>query len=269
MLLAIDIGNTNVVLACAEVGRNLFEDRPPIWRLETDADKNSADYAAAIRDLLGANRCAAVTGAIVASVVPALSTVICDAVASATGHMPLLVGDDGVDLGIDINIDEPEQAGADRLVNAVGAQAHHQLPSIVLDFGTATTLDLVGADGAYEGGIIAPGVALSIDALEAAAARLPRLALREFGADLPILGKNTVSAMESGIFWGYVSMIEGLLARLRADYGDVSMIATGGLAGLFSAHLPGINAVDPDLTVKGLFEIYARNSSAAARAQDG
>ena len=269
MLLAIDIGNTNVVLACAEVGRNLFEDRPPIWRLETDADKNSADYAAAIRDLLGANRCAAVTGAIVASVVPALSTVICDAVASATGHVPLLVGDDGVDLGIDINIDEPEQAGADRLVNAVGAQAHHQLPAIVLDFGTATTLDLVGADGAYEGGIIAPGVALSIDALEAAAARLPRLALREFGADLPILGKNTVSAMESGIFWGYVSMIEGLLARLRADYGDVSMIATGGLAGLFSAHLPGINAVDPDLTVKGLFEIYARNSSAAVRAQDG
>ena len=269
MLLAIDIGNTNVVLACAEVGRNLFEDRPPIWRLETDADKNSADYAAAIRDLLGADRCAAVTGAIVASVVPALSTVICDAVASATGHVPLLVGDDGVDLGIDINIDEPEQAGADRLVNAVGAQAHHQLPAIVLDFGTATTLDLVGADGAYEGGIIAPGVALSIDALEAAAAQLPRLDLREFGADLPILGKNTVSAMESGIFWGYVSMIEGLLARLRADYGDVSMIATGGLAGLFSAHLPGINAVDPDLTVKGLFEIYARNSSAAARAQDG
>ena len=269
MLLAIDIGNTNVVLACAEVGRNLFEDRPPIWRLETDADKNSADYAAAIRDLLGADRCAAVTGAIVASVVPALSTVICDAVASATGHVPLLVGDDGVDLGIDINIDEPEQAGADRLVNAVGAQAHHQLPAIVLDFGTATTLDLVGADGAYEGGIIAPGVALSIDALEAAAAQLPRLALRKFGADLPILGKNTVSAMESGIFWGYVSMIEGLLARLRADYGDVSMIATGGLAGLFSAHLPGINAVDPDLTVKGLFEIYARNSSAAARAQDG
>ena len=269
MLLAIDIGNTNVVLACAEVGRNLFEDRPPIWRLETDADKNSADYAAAIRDLLGANRCAAVTGAIVASVVPALSTVICDAVASATGHVPLLVGDDGVDLGIDINIDEPEQAGADRLVNAVGAQAHHQLPAIVLDFGTATTLDLVGADGAYEGGIIAPGVALSIDALEATAAQLPRLALREFGADLPILGKNTVSAMESGIFWGYVSMIEGLLARLRADYGDVSMIATGGLAGLFSAHLPGINAVDPDLTVKGLFEIYARNSSAATRAQDG
>lgn len=269
MLLAIDIGNTNVVLACVEVGRNLFEDRPPIWRLETDAEKNSADYAAAIRDLLGANRCAAVTGAIVASVVPALSTVICDAVASATGHVPLLVGDDGVDLGIDINIDEPEQAGADRLVNAVGAQAHHQLPAIVLDFGTATTLDLVGADGAYEGGIIAPGVALSIDALEATAAQLPRLALREFGADLPILGKNTVSAMESGIFWGYVSMIEGLLARLRADYGDVSMIATGGLAGLFSAHLPGINAVDPDLTVKGLFEIYARNSSAAARAQDG
>ena len=221
MLLAIDIGNTNVVLACTGADLAASSDRPPIWRLETDAGKDSTDYASAIRDLLGADRCTAVTGAIIASVVPALTTVIRDAVAIATGHVPLLVGDEGVDLGIDINIDEPAQAGADRLVNAVGAQAHHQLPAIVLDFGTATTLDLVGVDGAYEGGIIAPGVALSIDALEAAAAQLPRLALREFGADLPILGKNTVSAMESGIFWGYVSMIEGLLARLRADYGDV------------------------------------------------
>ena len=104
-------------------------------------------------------------------------------------------------------------------MNAVGAQAHHKLPAIILDFGTATTLDLVAADGAYEGGIIAPGVALSIDALEAAAAQLPRLKLRPFDADLPILGKNTVSAMESGVFWGYVSMIEGLLTRLRAEYG--------------------------------------------------
>ena len=173
-----------------------------------------------------------------------------------------MVGEASVELGIGVNIDVPAQAGADRLVNAVGAMASHELPAILLDFGTATTLDLVAADGTYEGGIIAPGVSLSIEALERAAAQLPRLELRPFGADLPVLGKNTVAAMETGVFWGYVGMIEGLLRRLRDEQGggkDIPAIATGGLAGLFAEHLSGITAVDPDLTVRGLFEIYARN----------
>ena len=140
--------------------------------------------------------------------------------------------------------------------------ASHSLPAIILDFGTATTLDLIAADGSYEGGIIAPGVNLSVDALERAAAQLPRLEVRPWADDLPILGKNTVSAMESGVFWGYVSMIDGLLTRLRGRYGkSLPAIATGGLASLFAVHVPGITMVDPDLTVKGLVEIHARNSA--------
>mgnify|MGYP001468449608 CR=1 FL=1 len=174
----------------------------------------------------------------------------------------MVVGSADVDLGIKVNIDQPEQAGADRLVNAVGAKANHSLPAIILDFGTATTLDLIAADGSYEGGIIAPGVNLSIDALERAVAQLPRLEVRPWANNLPILGKNTVSAMESGVFWGYVSMIDGLLIRLRGQYGkSLPAIATGGLASLFAAHLPSITKVDSDLTVKGLVEIYAQNSA--------
>ena len=269
MLLAIDIGNTNIVLACDESGGAVSDGATESWRIETGTGKDARVCAQAMRTAIGEKRCGEISGAIIASVVPAVTANVRHAVYELTGVTPLVIGDDGVDLGIKVNIDQPSQAGADRLVNAVGAQAYHKLPAIILDFGTATTLDLVAADGAYEGGIIAPGVALSIDALEAAAAQLPRLKLRPFDADLPILGKNTVSAMESGVFWGYVSMIEGLLTRLRAEYGDVSMIATGGLAGLFAQHLSSISAVDSDLTVKGLFEIYARNSIAASGARNG
>ena len=258
MLLAIDVGNTNLVLALGDVEDGVRE----VWRIRTDAICDAATCAALMRSQMGP----ALDGAshsIVASVVPAVTPHVVAALQSVTGTMPLIVGTPGVELGIDVNIDRPEQAGADRLVNAVGARAHHNLPAIVLDFGTATTLDLVGVDGAYEGGIIAPGVALSIDALERAAAQLPRLELHSFEADLPILGKNTVAAMESGVFWGYVSMIDGLMSRLRAAHAgpgdDMQAIMTGGLAGLFARHLAGPVIVDSDLTVKGLFEIFARN----------
>lgn len=271
MLLAIDIGNSNIVFACAHAS-DLAEDRPDqvqTWRIETNIGEDAAAFAEVMRTALGDDRCHAISGAIIASVVPAMTPGVKEGVRIVADVVPLVVGDPNVDLGIRVNIDQPSQAGADRLVNAVGAQVHHSLPAIILDFGTATTLDLIAEDGAYEGGIIAPGVALSIEALDAAAAQLPRLALRPFGSDLPILGKNTVTAMESGIFWGYVSMIEGLLARLRARYGDVSLVATGGLAELFVQHLSSKPTVDADLTVKGLFEIYARNSIAAGGARNG
>jgi type III pantothenate kinase len=258
MLLAIDVGNTNLVLALGRVGDGISD----VWRIRTDAISDAGTCGALMRATLGPALDDA-TDAIVASVVPDVTPHVVDALGSLTGKPPLVVGAPGVELGIDVNIDRPEQAGADRLVNAVGAKAHHTLPAIVLDFGTATTLDLVAADGAYEGGVIAPGVALSIESLERAAAQLPRLELRTFEADLPILGKNTVAAMESGVFWGYVSMIDGLLSRLRAAHAgpDYKMraIMTGGLAGLFADHLAGPVIVDADLTVKGLFEIFARN----------
>ena len=257
MLLVIDVGNTNLVLACGEADGEIRA----VWRIHTDAVSDAATCIDLMRTTIG-TAIDEVTGAIIASVVPDVTPHVVGALTDLTGTPPLIVGAPDVELGIDVNIDRPEQAGADRLVNAVGAKAHHVLPAIILDFGTATTLDLVGADGAYEGGIIAPGVALSIDSLARAAAQLPRLELRQFDADLPILGKNTIAAMESGVFWGYVSMIDGLLSRLRARHGtgdNMQAILTGGLAGLFADHLVGPVSIDADLTVKGLFAIYARN----------
>jgi len=259
MLLAIDVGNTNLVLA---LGSERYDGRAEAgYRIETASVTDTGSCEAAIRRVLG-DLVEEIADAVIASVVPAVTPFLAEAVTRIIGTAPLVVGEAGVELGIGVNIDVPAQAGADRLVNAVGAMVSHELPAILLDFGTATTLDLVAADGTYEGGIIAPGVALSIEALERAAAQLPRLELRPFDADLPILGKNTVAAMETGVFWGYVGMIEGLLSRLRDEQGggkEIPAIATGGLAGLFAEHLPGITAVDPDLTVRGLFEIYARN----------
>ncbi len=261
MILAIDVGNTNLVLALGSEAGSVDS----VWRISTDAVTSADACSKAIRKTLG-TKLEEVDNSVIASVVPAITRHVATAMEGVTGRAPLVIGESGVDLGIAVNIDRPEQAGADRVVNAVGAQVHHQLPAVILDFGTATTLDLVGADGAYEGGIIAPGVALSIEALERAAAQLPKLELRAFGDDLPVLGKNTVAAMESGVFWGYVSMIEGLLARLRsADApasADMPAIVTGGLAPLFARHLAGAVMVDQDLTVKGLLAIFARNTEA-------
>ena len=250
MLLAIDVGNTNFVLALgSETDGGLAEAG---YRIETATVTDAGSCEAAIRHLLG-DLVGEIDDAVIASVVPAVTPVLAEAVTRITGTAPLVVGEVGVELGIGVNIDVPAQAGADRLVNAVGAMASHELPAILLDFGTATTLDLVAADGTYEGGIIAPGVSLSIEALERAAAQLPRLELRPFGADLPVLGKNTVAAMETGVFWGYVALIEGLIARMKKEIGrPARVVATGGLAILFDEHTDLFDAVDADLTLEGL-----------------
>ena len=168
MILAIDVGNTNLVLALGDEAGSVDS----VWRISSDAVTSAEACRDAIRKTLGA-KLEEVDNSVIASVVPAITRHVATAMEGVTGRAPLVVGESGVDLGIAVNIDRPEQAGADRVVNAVGAQVHHQLPAVILDFGTATTLDLVGADGAYEGGIIAPGVALSIEALERAAAQLP------------------------------------------------------------------------------------------------
>ncbi len=256
MLLALDIGNTNVVLALYEGDRQMG-----LWRFVSDVNLAETAYQKLLTDSIG-DAVASVDGVIIASVVPGLTPLLQSLAQRLFACRAMVIGNADVDLGIKINIEQPEQAGADRLVNAVGVRASYSLPAIILDFGTATTLDLIAADGSYEGGIIAPGVNLSIDALERAAAQLPRLEVRPWANELPILGKNTISAMESGVFWGYVSMIEGLLTRLRSQYGkSLPAIATGGLASLFATHVPSITVVDPDLTMRGLLEIYARNNS--------
>ena len=257
MLLAIDCGNTNIVFALYE-----GDEQRVSWRISSDSRRSTDEYFVWLTQLMTLKNISVdeVTGVMIASVVPDIQPKLVALAHRGFDLIPLCVDGPGVDLCIDINIDRPEQAGADRLVNAVAAAAWHDLPAIVVDFGTATTLDLIGPNGAYEGGIIAPGVNLSIEALHMAAARLPRIEVKPWQTDMPILGTDTISAMQSGVFWGYVGLVDGLLERLRNSYGaDLPAIATGGLAPLFANHISGPLIVDVDLTLKGLVRIYAQN----------
>ena len=179
--------------------------------------------------------------------------------------MPLVVAVGNINLGLRIDLPNPAEVGADRLVNAIAAHAEHPGNLIIVDFGTATTFDVVSADGAYQGGVIAPGINLSMDALYQAAAKLPRIAVEPptsaSGGNLGVIGKGTVHAMQSGVFWGYVGLIEGLVARITSEIGGaVTVIATGGLATLFNRHTSAIDSVDGDLTIRGLIRIHALNA---------
>ena len=257
MLLAVDCGNTNIVFAIYDGNTQKAN-----WRISTDPKRSADEYLIWLTELMTLNSIAVdrLSDMIIANVVPELQPKLLDLAQRGFGLIPQVIGDEAIDLGIKINIDQPNQAGADRVVNVVAARDLYDLPAIILDFGTATTFDLVGRDGSYEGGIIAPGVNLSVEALYLAAARLPRLTVEPWQADMPILGKDTVTAMRSGIFWGYVSMVEGLIGRLRRDHGaNLPAIATGGLAPLFANHVASISIVDPDLTLKGLVRIHAQN----------
>ena len=257
MLLAIDCGNTNIVFAVYD-----GDEQRASWRISSDSRRSTDEYTVWLTQLMTLNNINVddIQGVMIASVVPDIQPKLVTLAYRGFDLEPLCVDDPDVDLGIAINIDSPEQAGADRLVNAVAAAAWHNLPAIVIDFGTATTLDLIGPKGAYEGGIIAPGVNLSIDALHMATARLPRLAVKPWQPDMPVLGSDTISAMQSGVFWGYVGMVEGLLERLRHNFGeDLPAIATGGLAPLFADHIKEPLVVDIDLTLRGLVRIYAQN----------
>ncbi|MCH8861801.1 MAG: type III pantothenate kinase [Proteobacteria bacterium] len=258
MLLAIDAGNTNIVFALME-GADIRQQ----WRLETDAAHAGDSCQSWLSEALeGAGvDAAAIDGAIIACVVPKALQPLKDTCAALFGVSPLVVGEDGVDIGIEVRISSPGDVGADRLVNAVAA--HHEVEGkcIVLDFGTATTFDVVGADGAYLGGVICPGINLSLKALYEAAAKLPLIEIRE-PENGRVTGGSTEEAMQSGIFWGYVGLIEGIVARLRAEHGGITRVfATGGLAGIFAEHTEAIDCVDRDLTVKGLRLIHDRNSN--------
>ena len=169
----------------------------------------------------------------------------------------MVIGDPGVELGIEVLIDHPADPGADRLVNAVGAFRRYGGPLIVVDFGTATTFDVVDDSGNYYGGVIAPSAAHSVEALHRAAAQLPNVEVRRPPS---VIGKATVPAMQSGIYWGYVALIEGLVARIGAEYGaEMAVVATGGLAPVYADATDVIQHVDPDITMRGLLEIYRRN----------
>ena len=255
MLLAIDAGNTNVVFA-------LVKDRAIIarWRIATDPRRTADEYAVWLSQLLqleGHDR-ADIGGVIIATVVPRALHNLQTLARKYFGGEPLIAGQPPVDWGIEIDVKEPGSLGADRAVNTVAAHALYPGDLIVIDFGTATTFDLVDYTGAYKGGIICPGINLSLDALVTAAAKLPRIAI-EAPAEMSVIGRDTVSQMHIGIYWGYIAMMEGLVARMKAEVGrPVKVIATGGLAILFEKQTDVFDSVEPDLTIQGLAMLWDR-----------
>lgn len=257
MLLAIDSGNTNVVFSVYD-----GDESRGVWRCSNDPRRTADEYMVWLKQLMeleGVDR-AKVDGAIIASVVPEALFHLVSLCRRYFGCEPLVVGEPEVELGVEILMDRPEQVGADRLVNAVAAHDRYRKPVIVVDFGTATTFDVVDGDGNYAGGVIAPGINLSLEALYQAASKLPRVEIRSTGK---IIGKATIPAMQSGIFWGYVGLIEGLIARIRDELGDPAMpvIATGGLAPMFAEATDLFDHIDRDITIRGLVLIHKRNTA--------
>lgn len=265
MLLVIDCGNTNTVFAVYEDGR---EEPIGSWRTSTNADRTADEYAVWLTQLmaLDALNTRGIDSVIIATVVPATLFNLKTLCRKHFGIDPMVIGERPTELGIEVRIDRPEEVGADRVVNAVSAHKLYGGPLIIVDFGTATTFDVVEDDGGYAGGIICPGINLSLDALYMAAAQLPRVAIRPPermpGDNDPVrvIGKNTRAAMHSGIFWGYVAMIEGLVVRIRTEYGrPMKVVGTGGLAALFADWTSVIEIVDDDLTLAGLRMIHDKN----------
>lgn len=253
MLLAIDAGNTNVVFALVEGGSIRAR-----WRIATDPRRTADEYAVWLNQLLeleGLSR-RDVGAVIIGTVVPRALHNLSVLAKKYFDVEPLVAGQGNAGWPIALDVDEPHTVGADRALNAIAGHARHEGDLIIIDFGTATTFDVVGFDGAYKGGIIAPGLNLSLDALVAAAAKLPRIAI-EAPEDTSVVGRTTESQMLTGIYWGYVAMIEGLLTRLKAEISrPVKVIATGGLAPLFERHGKLFDAVEPDLTIQGLSLLY-------------
>jgi type III pantothenate kinase len=259
MLLAINANNTNVKFGLFEGGRMVGD-----WRIRTDSARTADEYMVWLSQLMA-----------LAGFDPKVirETVIATVVPQALFHLrmfcerhlkapPLVVGEPGVALGIKVLMAMPiSEIGADRLANAVGGHVLFRRPLIVVDFGTATTFDVIDADGNYTGGVIAPGINLSLEALHQATAKLPRIAVE---APARVIGKDTLGAMQSGIYWGYVGLIEGLVARIKQEFGaELTVVATGGLAPLFAGATSAIEHLEPEITMRGLVEIHSRNRPGA------
>ena len=255
MLLAIDAGNTNIVFALYEGEKVRAQ-----WRAVTQASRTSDEYAVWFSQLLALEGLsfADLKSAIIATVVPAVLFDLRDFCRKYLKTEPLLVGDPALNLGPKPQVDRPETVGADRLCNTVAAHERYKGAVIVVDFGTATNFDIVSQEGAFDGSVIAPGANLSIEALHQAAALLPRVAIHRAQK---VIGRDTVSSMQSGVYWGYVGLITGLINGIKREYGvPMTVVATGGLAHLFRPDIPAIDHVDPDLTMRGLMLIHARNA---------
>jgi type III pantothenate kinase len=262
MLLAIDAGNTNVVFALLD-GREVRAR----WRIATDPRRTADEYVVWLSQLLtleGLDR-SAVEGVIIGTVVPRALHNLRMLATKYFGGEAAIAGEGGWPFQLDV--EEPQSLGADRALNVMAAHAAHGGDLIVVDFGTATTLDVVDYTGTYKGGIIAPGINLSLDALVTAAAKLPRIAIEAPSHNMSVIGRNTTQQMHIGIFWGYVAMIEGLIARMKAEVGrPVKVIATGGLAVLFERHTSVFDVIEHDLTLVGLAMEWERTHIGAERA---
>jgi type III pantothenate kinase len=257
MLLAIDSGNTNIVFAA-------FTDDGDVageWRAETRSNRTADALGAWLDQAMASDGIAKteIGAAIVATVVPDNLSVLESLCRDRFGCDPLVMGQPGVAPGIDIRVDNPDSVGADRICNAVAAHQSYDGALLVVDFGTATTFDVIDDDGAYCGGIIYPGINLSLEALYLNAAQLPRVSLER---PQKVIGTTTVGAIRSGVFWGHVAVIEGLIPRVKAEFGkDMTVVATGGFAPLFADATDVIQHVDPHLTLRGLRAIYLSNAS--------
>jgi type III pantothenate kinase len=251
MLLAIDTGNTNTLFAVHD-GKNWRAQ----WRSATDMTKTADDYAVWLSQLMELSELSLgqIDDCIISTVVPQSLFNQRNFARRYLNVEPFVIGEN-VSLGVAVNIPKPSEVGADRLVNAVGAHEAYPGPLIVIDSGTATTFDIVAADGSFEGGIISPGINLSMKALHEAAAKLPR-----------VIGKDTVSAMQAGVFWGYIDLIDGLVERIKEEYGQpMTVIATGGVASLFEGAAKRIDHFDSDITIRGLRILYERNFAQTAK----
>jgi type III pantothenate kinase len=257
MLLVIDAGNTNVVFAIRD-----GSGWRGTWRIRTDPQRTSDEYAVWLLALIGhaGLRPRDVSAAVIGTVVPAALYHL-RRLCREWFEVEPLIARASLDWGFAIKVDNPDEVGADRLLNALSGHQRFGGPLIVVDFGTATTFDVVDETGAYLGGVICPGINLSIEALHQAAARLPRIGI---GRPQSVIGRSTVPAMQSGVYWGYIGLIEGLVGRIKAEFGGpMKVVATGGLAPLFAEGTLMIEHIEPDLTLDGLRLLADRNPAPA------
>ena len=253
MLLCIDIGNTNITLGLYQDGK-----LGPSWRIRTIHEKMPDEYGILLNQLFQYQNYQPqqITGVSLASVVPPLTPIFCQVCQNYLGQTPLVV-DAKVRTGVRINIDNPREVGADRVVDAAAVKMLYRTPACVVDFGTATTFDAVSTEGDYLGGAITPGIGIAAQALFEKTAKLPRV---ELTRPPSVIGRNTVHSMQSGLLFGYVSLVEGMIARFKAELGpETCVVATGGLAKIIARETKVIEIVDPWLTLHGLQIIYELN----------
>lgn len=254
MLLAIDTGNTNTIFAIHDMNDWIVE-----WRIATNPTRTADEYAVWFHQLLLMQglKFSDITDCVISTVVPQSLFNMRNLARRHLHVEPVVIGDTGVDTGIGVDIDNPREVGADRLVTALGAVEKYEGDLIIIDSGTATTFDVVSKDRVFEGGIICPGINLSMKALHDAAAQLPRIAIQK---PERVIGKNTIEAMQSGVFWGYIGLIDGIVRKIKeGDKRKFTVIGTGGVVSLFDGASKTIDVYDSALTINGLFHLWRLN----------